>query len=362
MSHVSGHEKIRKRAVSTSSRASSGRCSSRASSHDSGPKSVKKTKGSLETVVEESLETKAGQEARTTTLSPKKKKSASKKTKEALPETNHVVDTSINNDNDQPKVSSKKTAKNNRKSSTDAKRSETPKSKKSLSDSVIECSGAEEDSRMIFDELALHKDSPSTSGLLNLKAKSKKKKSKVSDVIKSIQNYSSLLSPAAPESPPVKPGGILRPPQLQVDQNIIEKLRDPEALQSLVFNDGSTDSESVSSLRAPSSSSGTEVTTDKVNGVSPAKASKKKKQPSTKKKSCKQSSKRPSKGERFDITCAICNILKNYSKRPRRFGLLSCESCSKFFGNFLKAPQEFLCQNIGMISFNRCPTVYNLVE
>lgn len=279
--------------------------------------------------------------------------------------------------------------------------------------SVVECSGGEEtdSSRLMFDKMPLIQNASSSHispSVDSLKTSSKKKKKSTPvEVIKSIQKYSSLLSsPAAPESPPVKPGGILREPRFQVDQNTIEKLRDPEALQDLIFNsDGDDDDSDEDSGSGSSESSESYVATDDSDdgdstegsavpsGLSKSKRSTQNKKNNTKQQkgstesqesesSKKRKKKRSTAGESStrlkigkkkkslsaatgckkkkpnpgDITCAICSVVKFYSHRQRRFGQFSCESCSKFFGNFLRNPSVFLCQNMGWFLYSKLNT------
>ena len=52
------------------------------------------------------------------------------------------------------------------------------------------------------------------------------------------------------------------------------------------------------------------------------------------------------------ITCAICETTKYYSHVQRRYGVFSCEPCSKFFARFLKHPQQLFCARIGVCSLD----------
>jgi len=47
------------------------------------------------------------------------------------------------------------------------------------------------------------------------------------------------------------------------------------------------------------------------------------------------------------IVCAICGSQKYYSHVQRRYGVFSCESCSKFFARFLKQPKQLFCVKSG---------------
>ncbi|CAG2112734.1 unnamed protein product, partial [Medioppia subpectinata] len=52
-------------------------------------------------------------------------------------------------------------------------------------------------------------------------------------------------------------------------------------------------------------------------------------------------------GQPGSITCAICAQTKFYSHVQRRYGVFSCESCSKFFAKFLKQPKQYFCAQNG---------------
>ncbi|XP_054168442.1 uncharacterized protein LOC128965718 [Oppia nitens] len=47
------------------------------------------------------------------------------------------------------------------------------------------------------------------------------------------------------------------------------------------------------------------------------------------------------------ITCAICTQTKFYAHVQRRYGVFSCEPCSKFFARFLRQPKQFFCSQNG---------------
>ena len=47
------------------------------------------------------------------------------------------------------------------------------------------------------------------------------------------------------------------------------------------------------------------------------------------------------------ITCAICAATKYYAHVQRRYGVFSCEPCSKFFARFIKEPKQFFCARTG---------------
>jgi hypothetical protein len=189
------------------------------------------------------------------------------------------------------------------------------------------------------------------------------------------------------------PGGILREARLQVDESTLNQIRtqtsdDSDDGDSDRDDEKDDDNESDATDPVPDAGDGDDdeeddenlVTVSKRSASSPDKKSRNRSKSPRKRK--RSSSRSPEKGRKHSpseymfcwslydpidnfmsetekknpgtIECAICGAIKYYSHKQKRFGVFACETCAKFFSNFLRDPKAYYCNNTGQYLVTAC--------